>query len=333
MALISPSPLHGLAAPPLKFDGAVFGHGKQPRACMAFSSRSQHTNSILSPVLAPLAGVVMLGWHRLQVRLIAGSQGRRHHRLQRHATKELIGCGPGRDIRLFLDTADTEEWERLLPLGFFFGVTTNPVLFQRAGVQCSVGSCKELLKIAKQYPGIQEVMFQAWGESARELADVGQQLRNLDPTRVVVKLPLTEAGLGAAALLRQKYKMRSKWGRMKLCMTTCYASQQSLLATGLRAEYIAPYLGRMAENIDVDGEDKAIQDCVDMHKVAGDRTVGATRILVASLRSVHQMMRLAVAGLDTFTFSPKVCDELLSVEATQGAAVEFQQAAQAMYPK
>ncbi|WP_267901108.1 hypothetical protein [Dulcicalothrix desertica] len=30
-------------------------------------------------------------------------------------------------IRLFLDTADTQQWEHWLPTGLFYGVTTNPM--------------------------------------------------------------------------------------------------------------------------------------------------------------------------------------------------------------
>ena len=46
---------------------------------------------------------------------------------------ELRGGG-----RLFLDTADTDEWGELLPTGIFHGVTTNPTLLERAGQPCTV---------------------------------------------------------------------------------------------------------------------------------------------------------------------------------------------------
>ena len=36
--------------------------------------------------------------------------------------------------RFFLDTANVAEWEALLPLGMFHGVTTNPTLLERSGV-------------------------------------------------------------------------------------------------------------------------------------------------------------------------------------------------------
>ena len=39
--------------------------------------------------------------------------------------------------RLFLDTADTDVWQELLPLGIFHGVTTNPTLLERADEECT----------------------------------------------------------------------------------------------------------------------------------------------------------------------------------------------------
>ena len=42
------------------------------------------------------------------------------------------------ESRIFLDTADTAEWDDLLPTGIFHGVTTNPTLLERVNwVQCN----------------------------------------------------------------------------------------------------------------------------------------------------------------------------------------------------
>lgn len=240
-----------------------------------------------------------------------------HNRRHSRPRTERLAAGLAdscRGLRLFLDTADVAEWDRLLPLGFFYGVTTNPVLLQRAGVPCSVASLRNLYHKAMQYPGIQEVMMQAWGEDTDSLVNIGRQLHSFDEKRIVIKLPLTPAGMRAAAELK-----RDK--HMKLCMTTCYASKQGLIAAGLQAEYIAPYLGRMGD-LGVDG----LKECRDMHESIGGQNA-TTRVLVASIRSVSQMMELAAGGLGTFTFSPAICDALLDVPATDSAAKEFEQAA------
>ena len=41
-------------------------------------------------------------------------------------------------MRLFLDSADPADWERWLPTGIFHGVTTNPLLLERAGQKCTL---------------------------------------------------------------------------------------------------------------------------------------------------------------------------------------------------
>ncbi len=45
-------------------------------------------------------------------------------------------------ICLFLDTADTQQWQHWLPTGLFYGVTTNPLLLERDQVACSVSHLK-----------------------------------------------------------------------------------------------------------------------------------------------------------------------------------------------
>ncbi|HCI07732.1 MAG TPA: transaldolase, partial [Sulfitobacter sp.] len=37
-------------------------------------------------------------------------------------------------MKLYLDTADTTAWDDLMPTGMFYGITTNPLLAVRAGL-------------------------------------------------------------------------------------------------------------------------------------------------------------------------------------------------------
>jgi transaldolase len=49
-----------------------------------------------------------------------------------------------------------------------------------------------------------------------------------------------------------------------------------------------------------------------------------TRLLVASLRSPEDLMRLAPSGIETFTLAPQLAQQLWSHPATEAAAVQFQ---------
>mmetsp|Transcript_77996 Transcript_77996/g.253060 ORF Transcript_77996/g.253060 Transcript_77996/m.253060 type:complete len:361 (+) Transcript_77996:141-1223(+) len=294
-----------------------------------------------------VVGAVLLcaGWARTAERRAGGRRRQVHgataSALAPRVARRASPLGDGAKMRLFLDTADEAEWDRLLPLGFFYGVTTNPVLLERAGLPCSLETAERLFKKAVSFPGIQEVMFQAWGASTEKLVASARNLQRLPENlgRVVVKLPLTREGVRAAAELRESDPS------CKLCMTTCYSATQGFVAAGLGADYIAPYLGRMGD-LGMDG----IEECCSLQATVGGpngdvwRNKSAepggantltrslrtnTRVLVASIRSAQQMVTLAGRGLDTFTFSPKICDELLDVEATTLAASDFERAARA----
>ena len=213
--------------------------------------------------------------------------------------------------RLFLDTADVAEWDKLLPLGIFHGVTTNPILLQRAGQPCVVPNLHVLASKALQYT--EEFMCQAWGRSVEDLVQCGLELAEPSKKRIVVKVPVTAEGVQAANILIEE--------GVRVCLTACYDHKQALIATSVGAEYIAPYLGRMTEA----GKDGAME-CIKMQDIVVGMK-GDTRILVASLRDAQTMVDLAAKGMETFTFSPEVARELFMEPLTIKAAADFEEAA------
>ncbi len=217
-------------------------------------------------------------------------------------------------IRLFLDTADTTQWQNWLPTGLFYGVTTNPLLLERAQVTCSVEQLKDLARQAFNL-GAKEVQLQTWGTSVDVLVNTGERLAAID-NRVVVKVPITKVGTEAASRLIAQ--------GIRITLTGVYAVHQVLIAAALGADYAAPYLGRI-NDLGRNGRD----DLVAMQReIAG--VSSATRILVASIRSVDDIAFLATQGLDTFTFSPAIAAAFFDVTATTQAATDFEQAARRM---
>ncbi len=226
-------------------------------------------------------------------------------------------------IRLFLDTADTTQWQKWLPTGLFYGVTTNPLLLEKAQVTCSVEQLKELARQAFDL-GAKEIQLQTWGTSVDALVKTGERLAAISDCpegtgkadRIVVKVPITQIGTEAASRLIAQ--------GIRITLTGVYAVHQVLIAAALGADYAAPYLGRI-NDLGRNGRD----DLAAMQKaIAG---VGsATRILVASIRSVDDIAFLATQGLDTFTFRAAIAEAFFDVTATNQAATEFEQAARHM---
>ncbi len=217
-------------------------------------------------------------------------------------------------IRLFLDSADTQQWQHWLPTGLFYGVTTNPLLLERSQVTCSVSQLKALASQAFALKA-SEVQLQTWGTTVDSLVETGKLLAAIDQ-RVVVKVPITKIGTEAASSLIAE--------GIRVTLTGVYAIHQVLIAAALGTNYVAPYLGRIN-----DLKRNGREDLVAMQR-ASTGVGSSTRILVASIRSIDDIVLLATQGLDTFTFSPDIAAAMFEVTATNQAATDFEQAARKM---
>jgi transaldolase len=59
--------------------------------------------------------------------------------------------------------------------------------------RCNTDSLRTLARDAFD-AGAQEILMQAWGETAEEMVAVGRQLASLDP-RINIKIPITKEGV------------------------------------------------------------------------------------------------------------------------------------------
>ena len=62
--------------------------------------------------------------------------------------------------------------------------------------------------------GAKELQLQVWGTSAAKMYSVGLDLAGID-NRIVVKLPITDAGVEAAALLKKQGVIVTMTGQQK----------------------------------------------------------------------------------------------------------------------
>ena len=211
-------------------------------------------------------------------------------------------------MKLYVDTADRAAAESLLTTGLFHGVTTNPTILQRAAM--GVGDLRDIYRWAVE-AGAREVFFQAWGEDAATLIDRGQQLADLG-REVVVKFVATRAGATACAALAAR--------GIPTLLTAIYDAAQAIVAAAAGAAYLAPYLGRLNDA----GRD-GIAEVLAMHEVLV-ATGSTTKVLLASVRSVPDMVALARHGVDCFTMAPAVAEQFFTDPTTAEAARGFEEA-------
>ena len=217
------------------------------------------------------------------------------------------------NLCMFLDSASEEEWARWLPSGIFTGVTTNPIILERDNRACDVATLTELAKQALEYDAVQEFQVQTWGESSDEMWKNGVALASYDPDVIVVKVPGTFEGIKAANALVAD--------GIRVTITAAYASHQAVLAAAVGANYVAPYLGRMNDA----GRD-GFGTVAEMQKTA-DKLDSDMRILVASVRNVGDIAKLAAVGCDTFTVSAQIAEAMFADPLTAQAAADFEAAA------
>ena len=212
-------------------------------------------------------------------------------------------------MRLYIDSALSEDWEKWAKRGVLYGATTNPLIFKNQGVDLNKKTVFRLIDNAKEL-GLTCLQLQVHG--LRQPRDAAKQMaRFFDRWQdgVVAKVPLTAESLAVLPMLPKD---------MPVTLTAAYDARQAVLAASNGARYIAPYYGRIKES----GQD-ADQIVDAMMKI----TRGNPRVLLASLRSAEQVLSLATRGHDTFTLAPAVFDALMDVPQTQQATAEFEAAA------
>ncbi len=212
-------------------------------------------------------------------------------------------------MRLYLDTADCNEWRKLMPMGLFYGITTNPLLTARAGLTYNDISWRNLALLAFDL-GAKEIHAQIHGDmsNASEFAENMYAIGESVGIECVVKIPLSFDGIAIFP------EIKSLGG--KILFTACYDAKQMITASALKADYIAPYFSRMIE--------AGVDAMAHMRVMKTMSQTLSCRPLVASIKSATQMVEIMELGHDCFTISPEVAYDLLQCDLTDVAVTNFE---------
>lgn len=193
-------------------------------------------------------------------------------------------------MRLFIDTANIEDIRRAARLGVIDGVTTNPSLVAKEGVEYR----DRVLEIAATIDG--PISAETISSTADELFEEGKRIAEWHEN-VVVKVAMSEEGLAATALLSAE--------GIKVNMTLIFSANQALLAARAGATYISPFLGRLddAGQRGMDMIEEAVQIFETFHLPA--------QVLAASIRSPRHVTDAALAGAHVATIPPNVLFQMI----------------------
>jgi len=205
-------------------------------------------------------------------------------------------------MKLFIDSANPEEVKKIADLGILDGVTTNPTLATKAGVDYKT-AVSEILKIVDSDVSLEVLSTDTQGmiKEARTLSSLHKN--------VVVKLPTTSEGLRALKILKVE--------KIRINMTLVFSANQALLVAKLGAYIASPFAGRLDDightAIDLISEIRQIYDNFGFE----------TQILFASVRSPLHVKQAALAGCDIATCPYEVLEKLVQHPLTDIGLEKF----------
>ena len=194
-------------------------------------------------------------------------------------------------MKFFIDSAEISEIKELSQYGLLDGVTTNPSLIAKAGV--------DFLELIAQICEIVDgpVSAEVAATDYQTMIKEGEILSKI-ADNVCIKLPLTMDGIKACRYFSDK--------NIKTNVTLCCSAAQALLAAKAGATFISPFVGRL-DDIGQDGLELIDEIC----QIYSNYNF-KTEILVASIRNPIHITTAAKLGAHVATIPAKVLHQLVS---------------------
>lgn len=203
---------------------------------------------------------------------------------------------------LYIDTANLDEIRQAAALGVLDGVTTNPSLVAKEGVDFH-DHMREICKIVPGPVSAEVVSTEHDGmiAEAEELIPIADN--------IVIKLPCIEEGIRACKTLSDR--------GIRVNMTLCFQPLQALLAAKAGAFLISPFIGRI-DDIGADG-----MDLIQQIRQIYDNYGYETQILAASIRHPQHLVQAALLGADVSTVPFKVIQQMIKHPLTDKGLAAF----------
>lgn len=205
-------------------------------------------------------------------------------------------------MELYIDTANLDEIREANDLGVLDGVTTNPSLIAKEGVDYG----QRLADICKIVSG--PVSAEVLAVEADKMIAEGRERAKI-ASNIVVKLPSTIDGLKACKTLSDEGTRTN--------LTLCFQPLQALMVAKAGAFLVSPFIGRL-DDIGQDGMDLIVQ----IRQIYNNYDF-ETKILAASIRHPLHMVNCALAGADVATVPLNVIKQFMSHPLTDTGLAKF----------
>ena len=208
-------------------------------------------------------------------------------------------------MKIFLDTADYREIKDRYETGLVDGITTNPTLVRKSGVNYF----DFISRLSRDF-SFESISAEVDGNNADDMLQNAQEYIAIG-SEVTIKLPLTKEGLIACKILSEQ--------GVKTNVTLCFSAAQAVMTAKAGATYISPFVGRMNDN-SLSGVE-LVRAISGLYCAQGVKT----KILAASLRDVHHVSRCLMYGASVVTLPTKVFDKMYNHVLTDAGLAIFEE--------
>jgi transaldolase len=190
-------------------------------------------------------------------------------------------------MKLFIDTANVSEIRQMAWL--IDGVTTNPTLVARES--------RPFEEIIVEICGLVDgpVSAEVTALDADGMVSEARRLAGIH-ANVVVKIPMTEAGMQAVRVLADE--------EIRTNVTLVFSANQALLAAKCGATFVSPFVGRIDDS--GGGGMDVVADILAVYQ----NYAFPTELIVASVRHPRHVLEAALLGADVATVPYKVLKTL-----------------------
>lgn len=206
-------------------------------------------------------------------------------------------------MKIFLDSSDVEAVRRAYDTGLIDGVTTNPSFIAK-----TQRKFKEVVReICSIVPG--PVSVEAVAETPDDLVKQAEQIASTAPN-VVVKIPMTAAGLKAVPILEERKNIKTN-------VTMIFSSTQAFLAMKAGASFVSIVLSRL----DAVANESFIlvEDAVTIKNNYGF----GSEIIAGSVKTQNHVLACLRAGVDIATINPDLFFQMFKHPLTDQGLAQF----------
>lgn len=205
-------------------------------------------------------------------------------------------------MKIFLDSADLDLIKNYASWGIIDGVTTNPTLIAKEGVDLET----RIKAIAQVVDG--PISAEVISTKAEDMIKEGRLIARWHEN-VYVKVPMTPDGLQAVKVFASE--------GIHTNVTLVFSVPQAVMAAKAGATLVSPFLGRI-DDIGYDGIG-LVADIVDVFRTYSY----ATEVLAASIRHPLHVVEAMKVGADIATIPPALLDKLVAHPLTKNGLEQF----------